>query len=61
MTINDFIQQVQHLAAQDLKGGDAELVLWDRTNDRELRVNPDADVFDFELTRGDGELVIEFD
>jgi hypothetical protein len=59
MTINEMIQDLQRIAAADLRGGDAEVVLFDRSNERELRVDPDADRFDFELLRGDG-VVIEF-
>lgn len=60
MKLKDFIQQVQEIAAHDLKGGDMEVILFDRTEGRELRVDIDADVADFEIMRGDGEIVIEF-
>jgi hypothetical protein len=60
MTINDLIHQLQQFAAQDLKGGDATVKLFDRRTDSEFVVNPDDDVFEFEVLRGDGEVVIEF-
>jgi len=60
MTIGEAIQQLQEFAARDLKGADAELVLFDRSTSEVHRTNPDADVFDFEILRGSGEVVIEF-
>ena len=60
MTIRDLIDQLQRFAAEDLKGGDMEVVLYDRLEHVEYTVNPDENRFDFELLRGDGEIVIEF-
>ena len=40
---------------------DPELVLYDRLGDRTMKLDADADVWDFELTRGQNEIVIEFD
>ncbi len=61
MTVRDLIEQLQRFAAQDLKGGDMEVVLFDRFGDREMRIDADNDRFDFEVTRGDGQVVVEFD
>jgi len=60
MTINDAIQIMQQLADACDAGLDSELVLFDRSDEREIRVDLNADVHDFEFTRGDGEIVIEF-
>lgn len=60
MTIRDMIALLTQFAAQDLKGADAEVVLWDRTSQVELQVRPDNDQYDFEVLRGDGQVVIEF-
>ncbi len=60
MTVRDLIEQLQRFAAQDLKGGDMEVVLFDRLEGVEYDVNADENRFDFELTRGDGQVVVEF-
>ena len=60
MKLSEFIQQAQQMAAQtDIP--DPELVLYDRFGDRTMKLDADADVWDFELTRGQNEIVIEFD
>lgn len=55
MKVKDLIQELQHF------NGDDEVVLFDRSDERELRVDPDAGTFEFEITRGDHEVVFEFD
>lgn len=59
MTLRELIQDLERAAA--VQGDDAEFTLYDRTNEREFHVNPDADVFDFELLHGDRAVVVEFD
>ena len=60
MKLSEFIQQAQQMAAQtDIP--DPALVLYDRLGDRTMKLDADADVWDFELTRGQNEIVIEFD
>ncbi len=54
MKLRDAIQ----LANGDL---DFEIVLFDRFGHRELRVDPDADSWGYEMTRGEKEIVLEFD
>lgn len=59
MKLTEVIRQLEEFAAQ--LGPDAEFVLFNRSADRELLLDPDADTWDFEFTRGDNEAVIEFD
>jgi len=61
MTIRELIQDLQRIADSNPLGGDAEVTLFDRSGQRTLRVDPGTDTFDFEVMRGDGEAVIEFD
>jgi len=61
MKIRDAIQIMHQLADATDAGLDSELILFDRSDEREIRVDLDADKHDFEFTRGDDEVVIEFD
>ena len=58
MKLKDAIAQLQQFA--DRMGDDAEFALYDRHADAMLSVDPDADRFDFEILRGEGEVVVEF-
>jgi len=58
MRLSQFAQVVESLASS--MDGDPEVILFDRATETELRVDPDADVFDYEILRGDREIVIEF-
>lgn len=60
MTVKELIAELQRFAAQDVKGGDMEVILFDKTAEEEYRVDPDADNFGFEVLRGEGQVVIEF-
>ena len=64
MKIRDAIQVMQQLADQLPSGLDAEFKLVrlgpSGTAD-ELVIDADNDVFDFQILRGDDEVVIEFD
>lgn len=60
MMVKDLINELQRMAAQDLKGGDAEVILYDTNSDIEYHADPDSEDWDFEVLRGDGEIVIEF-
>ena len=59
MKIKDVIADLERMAAQSDKGLDMELVLWDRDSGRTFR-NDGEQVWDYEITRGDLEIVIEF-
>lgn len=59
MKIKDVIKDLEQLAAQTEKGLDAELVLYDRDSGRTFR-NDGEQVWDFEILRGDLEIVVEF-
>lgn len=60
MTVRELIQDLERMVAAADGDDSAEVVLYDRTTDRELRVQPDDDRFDFEVLRGDDGPVIEF-
>ncbi len=57
MKLSEFIQTAQNLAGDS----DPELILYNRPADVELLLRPDSDIFDYEITRGIDQLVIEFD
>jgi hypothetical protein len=59
MRLRDAINQLEQFAQQ--MGDDAEFGIYDRDNDVRYEVDPDYDVFEFEILRGDNEVVIEFD
>jgi hypothetical protein len=59
MNIRDAIQQLEQFAARPGREN-AELVLFNRETEETLRVRPDWDIFDFEITDGGDEIVIEF-
>jgi hypothetical protein len=58
MKLSDAITQLQQFAAK--MGPDAEFALWSRDEDRMFQVDPDTEVWEFEILRGDNEVVIEF-
>jgi hypothetical protein len=60
MKIKELIQELHRFAENDLAGGDMELVLFDHSTGREFRVDVDSDVHDFEVLRGEAQVVIEF-
>jgi hypothetical protein len=60
MKVRDAIQQLEQFLERPGRE-DAELVLFNRTTEETLRVDPDADVWDFDLTDGVHEIVVEFD
>lgn len=61
MLLSDAIKQLQAFAAQ--LPADAKFELYDRTEDRAVVVEQDAEdeIWDFEILRGENEVVIEFD
>lgn len=58
MKIKDVIADLQRFA--DRVGEDAEFILYDRSEDRELRTDPEDDDWDFEINCGENEVVVEF-
>lgn len=58
MKIKDVIEDLQRFA--DRVGEDAEFILYDRTEDKELRTDVEDDDWDFEILCGDNQVVIEF-
>jgi hypothetical protein len=60
MTVRDAINQLEQFAEQ--VGDDAGFKLYDRSwvSPREYVVDPDDDKWEFEILRGDHEVVIEF-
>ncbi len=60
MKLSEFIRDLQNLADAMPNCDDPEVVLFDRLREQTLSVDPDADRFEFEALRGDGEIVIEF-
>ncbi len=57
MKLSEFIRDALQLAGDT----DPELELFDRNRGVELRNDPDTDMWDFEVMRGDNCIVIEFD
>lgn len=59
MKIRDLMKDLQDFADRMPSGQDAEVILYDRATQKELRVDPDTERFDFEVLRGDDEVCIE--
>lgn len=60
MKLSEFVQMLEHLAASMPDCDDPEVGLYDRDREVTLVVDPDGDRFEFEVTRGDAEILIEF-
>lgn len=59
MKLSEMIRDMQQLAST--MDADPEVILFDRFGDREMKLDPDSDTFDFQIMRGDAQIVIEFD
>lgn len=60
MKLSEFIAQAQSIASRT-HVPDPEIVLYDRFGERTLKLDPEADTWDFEMTHGYNEIVLEFD
>lgn len=58
MLLTDAIAQLQRFAEQ--LPSDARFELFDKDAERTLRADPDTEQWEFEILRGDKEVVIEF-
>lgn len=58
MKLSELIKDLQHLG--EVVGGDPEFQLFDKERNQTLVNDPDGDVQDFEVLRGDNLVVIEF-
>ena len=58
MKLKDVIKDLQQLA--DQMGEDADFMLHDKTTGTDLVSDPDSDVWDFGIMRGENAVVVEF-
>lgn len=61
MRLSEFIRDMQHLASS--MDVDPEVMLFDTETEKEYRLRPDEGDegrFDFQILRGDAEIVLEF-
>ena len=59
MDLSFLIHELQRMQAQ--MGPGATVTLYDKTTDRTLKADPDAENWDFDIMRGDDGVVIEFE